>query len=108
MTGFCLSASDAQTVAFSAHFTFAAVSFLFDVVVFFVPNSSVFHAGKIQMQFNKLLLTHTVGYKRLRQIAIPGFLGIHANQGWHYFNPKGGCKAPGAVWLKNNLCTLVL
>lgn len=81
VTGFCLSASDAQTVAFSAHFTFAAVSF-FLILLFLFPIQVSFMQVKIQMQFNKLLLTHTVGYMRLRQIAIPGFLGIDANQGW--------------------------
>lgn len=35
VTGFCLSASDAQTVAFSVHFTIAAVSFVLFLLGFF-------------------------------------------------------------------------
>lgn len=52
VTGFCLSASDAQTVAISAHFTIAAVSPLFYWVI-----SSVSHPDEIQIWFNTLSFT---------------------------------------------------
>ncbi len=98
VTGFCLPASDAWTVAFSAHFAVAAVGF-FLLLSFFVPISRVFYAGKIQRPFNKLSLTHWHVYAcplaRSQTQANPGFPRLpRPHQIMYYYSPE-------AVWLKN-------